>query len=323
MPAAVRLQNVVKLYDGEHGLGPVTADFRGPVTGIVGPNGAGKSTLIRLLLGLLSPTSGEVEVLGEVAGGEARRRIGYFPEGDAQFPDLTGIASVAYAGRLAGMPAAAAMQRAHQVLDYVELGEERYRYSANYSQGMRQRLKLAQVLVHDPDLLILDEPTEAVDPETRAHMLSLIQDLARAGIQVIVSTHLLADLQEIADEALVLQAGRVVAHGDMGSLVSAHAGAYEVLAGDDAPRLSEALAATGLATTTLGDRLVATTNNPTDVLRVAQDEDITIRGIRPMEQGLEAAVIELLEHPPSQSPAPVEGVHLGTAAGQELGGEEE
>src|SRR4029077_9182554 len=149
--------------------------------GLLGPNGAGKSTMLKALLGLIKPDHGTLRVLGmdvAVAGLEIRARIGYMPENDAQIPGMTAVSFVAYCGELSGLSSADAMQRAHEVLYYVGLGEARYRTVETYSTGMKQRIKLAQALVHDPDLLLLDEPTNGMDPKGREDMLALVRDLA-------------------------------------------------------------------------------------------------------------------------------------------------
>ncbi len=291
--ALVELEEVVKLYGGHPALGPVTARIDGDMVGLVGPNGAGKSTLIRLALGLIEPTSGTVSVLGEPVGPETRRRVGYFPEGEAVFPGLSGVKGVAYAGRLSGMGGADAMRRAHQVLDYVELGEERYRPVSGYSSGMRQRLKLAQALVHDPDLLILDEPTEAVDPRSRAHLLRLMRELQDAGIRLMVSTHLLGDLEEVADHVVMLADGRIAAQGTVAELRRMETQAYMVRADATPGRLLAALREEGLSAEDMGSQ-VRVAADAHAILAAADTHNIIIEHLAPAEHGLEerlAAVV--------------------------------
>src|SRR5687768_6964798 len=162
-------------------LNDVTAVFPQGAVGLLGPNGAGKSTLLKSLLGFLVPVKGSMRVLGlDVATSalEIRERIGYMPESDAHIPGMNAVTFVAYCGQLSGLPAVDAMQRAHEVLYYVGLGEARYRNLETYSTGTKQRIKLAQAIVHDPDLLFLDEPTNGMDPKGRDEMLELIYDLA-------------------------------------------------------------------------------------------------------------------------------------------------
>ena len=170
--------------------------------GLLGPNGAGKSTMLKALLGFIVPSQGQMRVLGlDVAAApiEIRARIGYMPENDAHIPGLTAVQFVAYCGELAGLPRSDAMQRAHEVLYYVGLGEARYRNVDTYSTGMKQRIKLAQALVHDPDLLFLDEPTNGMDPKGRDEMLDLVRDLAHnKGVNLILSSHVLPDVEHTA-----------------------------------------------------------------------------------------------------------------------------
>jgi ABC-2 type transport system ATP-binding protein len=163
----VSLENVTVQYGGNRALNGVTVDFARGAVGLLGPNGAGKSTMIKALLGFVAPTEGRMQVLGlDVATSpvDIRARIGYMPENDAHIPGVNAVSFVAYCGELAGLPRADSMQRAHEVLFYVGLGEARYRNVETYSTGMKQRIKLAQALVHDPDLLFLDEPTNGMDP---------------------------------------------------------------------------------------------------------------------------------------------------------------
>ena len=165
--AVVSLDQVTVQYGRNAALREVTAGFVPGAVGLLGPNGAGKSTLIKALLGFIVPTAGEMQVLGldvATAPQEIRARIGYMPETDGHIPGMNAVTFVAYCGQLAGLLAVDAMQRAHEVLYYVGLGEARYRNLETYSTGMKQRIKLAQALVHDPDLLFLDEPTNGMDP---------------------------------------------------------------------------------------------------------------------------------------------------------------
>jgi ABC-2 type transport system ATP-binding protein len=177
----VQLDRVSVKYGRNWALRDVSASFQSGAVGLLGPNGAGKSTLLKSLLGFVAPDRGEMRVLGldvKTSPLKIRARIGYMPETDAHIPGMTAVAFVAYCGELAGLPASDAMQRAHEVLYYVGLGEARYRNVETYSTGMKQRIKLAQALVHDPDLLFLDEPTNGMDPKGRDEMLELIRDIA-------------------------------------------------------------------------------------------------------------------------------------------------
>jgi ABC-2 type transport system ATP-binding protein len=222
LEGVVSLDAVTVLYGKNRALSDVSARFPPGAVGLLGPNGAGKSTLIKALLGFLVPATGQMRVLGlDVATKphEIRARIGYMPETDGHIPDMNGVTFVAYCGELAGLPTVDAMQRAHEVLYYVGLGEARYRTLETYSTGMKQRIKLAQALVHDPDLLFLDEPTNGMDPKGRDEMLELIRDLAhKKNVNLIVSSHLLPDVEYTCDHVVVLDKGRLAAQGPIADL---------------------------------------------------------------------------------------------------------
>ena len=188
--------------------------------------------MIRTLLGFLAPATGRMQVLGldvAVAPLEIRARVGYMPENDAHIPGMNAVSFVAYCGELAGLPAADAMQRAHEMLFYVGLGEARYRMVDTYSTGMKQRIKLAQALVHDPDLVFLDEPTNGMDPKGRDEMLALIYDLSHhKGVNLILSSHLLPDVEHTCDHVLVMDRGRAVTQGPIADLRQAHGQVFEL-----------------------------------------------------------------------------------------------
>src|SRR6185312_9961099 len=235
MPEAapvVTLDGVTVAYGANRALRDVTSSFAAGAVGLLGPNGAGKSTMIKALLGFVVPTTGRMRVLGmDVAASplEIRARIGYMPESDAHIPGMNAVSFVAYCGELAGLPRVDAMQRAHEVLFYVGLGEARYRNVETYSTGMKQRIKLAQALVHDPDLLFLDEPTNGMDPKGRDEMLELIRDLAHnKGVNVIVSSHLLPDVEFTCDHVVVIDKGRVAAQGPIAALKQPRGKVYEL-----------------------------------------------------------------------------------------------
>ena len=183
------------------------------ITGLLGPNGSGKSTLIKAILGLVSTQSGNGNVLGHVwpEGVRAiRDQVGYLPEDDCYIAGLSGIESVAFMARLSGLPATEGLRRAHEIMDFCDIGEERYREVETYSTGMRQKLKFAQALVHDPPLLILDEPTTGLDPDQRKSMLARMKTLARDhGKSVLLSTHILPDVRSVCDRVVMLVGGHV------------------------------------------------------------------------------------------------------------------
>jgi len=228
----VALDNVTVAYGRSVALREVTTGFVAGAVGLLGPNGAGKSTLIKSLLGFLVPTTGRMRVLGlDVAASplEIRSRVGYMPEIDGHIPGMNAVSFVAYCGELAGLPRTDAMQRAHEVLFYVGLGEARYRNVETYSTGMKQRIKLAQALVHDPDLLFLDEPTNGMDPKGRDEMLELVRDLGHnKGVNLILSSHLLPDVEYTCDHVVVMDKGRVAVQGPIESLKQPRGRVFEL-----------------------------------------------------------------------------------------------
>ena len=230
--AVVTLENVTVAYGRNQALSDVTTTFVSGAVGLLGPNGAGKSTMIKALLGFIVPSQGRMRVLGlDVATSpvDIRARIGYMPENDAHIPGVNAVSFVAYCGELAGLPRTDAMQRAHEVLFYVGLGEARYRNVETYSTGMKQRIKLAQALVHDPDLLFLDEPTNGMDPKGRDEMLELVRDLARnKGVNLILSSHLLPDVEYTCDSVIVMDKGRIAAAGPIEKLKQPRGRVYEL-----------------------------------------------------------------------------------------------
>jgi ABC-2 type transport system ATP-binding protein len=213
METIVRLDQVTKKYGRLVALEQVTLSIGKGVTGLLGPNGAGKTTLIKVLLGLVRTSSGEGEVLGFRLKGNARKirqNVGYMPEDDCYIAGLSGVELVHFMARLSGQAGIEGLRRAHEILDYCNIQQERYRDVATYSTGMRQKLKFAQAIVHDPPLLILDEPTAGLDPEERVAMLNRIRSLSTdAGKAVLISTHILPDVQAICDDVVIMVGGRV------------------------------------------------------------------------------------------------------------------
>ena len=237
-------------YGTNWALKDVSASFQPGAVGLLGPNGAGKSTLIKTLLGFVTPTQGRMHVLGlDVATSplEIRSRVGYMPESDSHIPGMNAVSFVAYCGQLSGLPPADAMQRAHEVLYYVGLGEARYRNLETYSTGMKQRIKLAQAIVHDPDLLFLDEPTNGMDPKGRDEMLALIRDLAHnKRVNLILSSHLLPDVEFTCDHVVVVDKGALATAGPIDALKGTHGRVYEVRVKGDQAGFIEVLRGEGL-----------------------------------------------------------------------------
>ena len=193
------------------------------IVGLLGPNGAGKSTFIKALLGLVQPQSGTITVSGLDSRANTlaiRDRVGYMPEHDCLIDDMSGVELVSYMGRLSGMTKGDSIPRSHEVLDFVGIGEERYRPVGSYSTGMKQRVKLAQAIVHDPDILFLDEPTNGMDPNGREEMLDLIGRIAASDKSVLVSSHILHDVEKVCKEAIIVNNGKIVVKGTLESLLS-------------------------------------------------------------------------------------------------------
>jgi len=213
MHPLIRLENISKDYNRLRALDGVTLEIPAGITGLLGPNGAGKTTLIKVLLGLVRTSGGTGHVLGLQLGKEAReirRRVGYMPEDDCYIPGLSGVEMLQFMVRLSGQRAIEGLRRAHEILDYCSIGQERYRDVTTYSNGMRQKLKFAQAIAHDPPLLILDEPTAGLDPAERQAMLNRIRWLAaEAGKTVLISTHILPDVQTICDNVVIMARGRI------------------------------------------------------------------------------------------------------------------
>lgn len=202
--------------------------------GLVGANGAGKTTLIKILLGILTPTVGKVEVLGNDPVKDlikVRNRIGYMPEGECLPKDQTAADFVSYAAELAGVPPHESRQRASDILTMVGLHEERFRYLGDFSTGMKQRAMLAQAIVHDPEMVFLDEPTAGLDPAGREEMLDLISRLGGFGINVLVSSHVLPDIEQTCDWVVMLDGGRVLRSGPLTGLTETGVVELEVVDG--------------------------------------------------------------------------------------------
>lgn len=255
MASIVTARGLTKRYPGVTALDAVDLDLPAGRVGLVGANGAGKTTLFRILLGLSHPDAGEVEVCGVNVADDpigARTQIGYMPEHDCLPLDQTAADVVATFGELGGLPVRAARQRASEVLDLVGLDEARFRPVGGFSTGMRQRTKLAQAIVADPQLVLLDEPTAGLDPSGREEMLALVDRLSTFGIAVVLATHLLDDVARVCDHVVMLDAGKLVTDAPTEMLLH-QTGTVTVDVGpSDAPALGAALTARGLAVTTDG-----------------------------------------------------------------------
>ncbi len=267
----LRIDGLTKRYPGATALDGLTIELPRGLVGLVGANGAGKTTMFRLLLGISKPTEGSIEVCGiDVATDPigVRSRLGYMPEHDCLPLDQTAADVVSTFGELSGLPARAARQRASDILDLVGLDEARFRPIGGFSTGMRQRAKLAQALVGDPELVLLDEPTAGLDPLGREEMLALVSRLGTFGISVMMATHLLDDVQQVCDHVVMIDAGRLVVSGGTDSLLE-RTGLVTVDVGRRGDELVAALATVGLVAVA-EDGLVEVTvegNQQLDLLR--------------------------------------------------------
>ena len=216
MAPVIELQDLTVRFGRLEALSHLSGSFSARALGLLGPNGAGKTTLIHTLMGFHGPTSGSAKVLGHDVRSEigpVRSLIGYMPERDSFIEGMSAVRFVRMMAELSGLPRAAALERTHEALYCVGLGEARYRNLETYSLGMKQRAKLAQAMVHGPRLLFLDEPTNGLDPPAREQMVRLIREIRDSGeVQIVLSSHLLRDVEECCDEVLILKQGRIAHH---------------------------------------------------------------------------------------------------------------
>jgi len=304
----VELSRLTKRYGSVAALSEVEAIVDGKIIGLLGPNGAGKSTLLKCLLGLI-PYEGNARVLGLQArthGGEIRDRVGYMPEQEAFLSGMSAVEQCAYAGELSGLPRTEAMQRAHAALYYAGIEEKRYQPIDGYSTGLKQRVKLAQALVHDPEILFLDEPTNGLDPRSRDEMLSLIQELpGRRDCAIVLSTHLLPDVERVCDQVMIMHQGRSRFVGTIDALRGAVGRASELLVEvrESAATLASALTTAG-ATCEVTSPVALRVDLPADatsdlVFRTARDAGVQVRGLGMRRETVEAAFLRVIGEAPS------------------------
>ncbi len=309
----ISLARLTKRYGQITALHELDAVVNGKIIGLLGPNGAGKSTLLKCLLGLVT-YDGEARVLGLHAathGPEIRDRVGYMPEQEAFLSGMSAVEQCTYAGELSGLPRTEAMQRAHAALYYAGLEEKRYQPIDGYSTGQKQRVKLAQALVHDPEILFLDEPTNGLDPRSRDEMLELIFELpARRSCAIVLSTHLLPDVERVCDQAMIMHQGSVRFVGTIDALRGARGAdselAIEVKA--NAARLAEVLVAAG-AKCTITSPVALEVDLPAEatsdlVFRHARDAGIQVRGLRLRRETVEAAFLRVIAAAPDAGAEP-------------------
>jgi len=307
----ISLKDLKKSFGRVDALRGLTLEVPHGSVGLLGPNGAGKSTLLRILLGLLTPDAGTARVLDVDSVADAltvRARVGYMPEDDCHIPGLSAVEYVAFAAQLSGFSPDDAIQRAHEVLDYVGMVEERYRGVETYSTGMRQRIKLAQAIVHDPDVLFLDEPSNGMDPAGRSDMIALIRDIASLGdISVLVSSHLLPDVEEVCDHIVVLGMGTVRLSGKLSELSATTGNIYDLKLRGETPAFMAALARAGgeVLPTEAG---LARVSMPEDVpaktlVALAHRHGVQIRHLRRARNTLEEVFMQALREEAPQAAA--------------------
>ena len=266
-----------KMYGPHLALDDVNLEIQRGAVGILGPNGAGKSTLFKCLLGLITTTSGEGSVLGldiRTQGEQIRSKIGYMPEYNALDPNLFAVDQVRYAGELLGMNSKNATQRAHEVLEYVGLKDQRYRKIETFSTGMLQATKLACALVHDPDILICDEPTNGLDQRARSFMLQTLNRTVKEGNRsVLMSSHVMDDVEDLCDSIVMIHKGRIVVQSNIDDLVEQVDKEVEMVIWGGASKMESELSSMGLENRRLGR-----------VIRIKVEDDSTV------DKALQAAV---------------------------------
>lgn len=278
-------------------------ELRGKTVGLLGPNGAGKSTLINTLLGFWKPSEGTAKVLGYDVRKDARQiraNIGFMPESDSFIANMPAISFVRMAAELSGLPPDAALERAHEALFYVGLGEARYRVLGAYSLGMRQMAKLAQAIVHGPKLVILDEPTNGLDPQARTRMIKLIQEMRALGtMHLVICSHLLRDIEETCEEAVILKAGQVVYYSNLEEERSSNRRFVELETEGDDGTFADAIERLGCACAVTGPGKIKTVLpegiEVRDIYRLAADRDVQLRRLNFRRDSLEDIFLKAME----------------------------
>ena len=300
----IEVKNVSLLFGTTTALDNLSMQVQGGAVGLLGPNGAGKSTLIKALLGFVKPNEGTATVFGldvQANPMEIRRQVGYMPEDECLILGMNAVQLVSYAGELCGMPRRDALQRAHEVLYYVGLDEERYRPVDGYSTGMKQRVKLAQALAHDPKLLLLDEPTNGMDTSGREEMLELVKDIAiDKNINVILSSHLLPDVEFACQEIVALSHGSVAIQGQIQDLKENKGQSFDLKIVGDSESYITALESHNFQVELHPDkRLRVTSGNQeqtetTFFFKLAHDTGVQLRQLRGVKHTLEDIFAEVM-----------------------------
>jgi ABC-2 type transport system ATP-binding protein len=301
--ALIELEDVEVHYGGFKALDKVSCTVTGGAVGLLGPNGAGKSTLMKTLLGFNRASAGKVRVFGKDMPAQAleiRQLLGYMPEREVVSPKASAVSFLSYCGEIMGMSRVDAMERSHEVLNYVGLGESRYRKMETYSTGMLQRVKLAQAIVHDPKLLLLDEPTNGLDPDSRIEMLELIRDIAKnRQVTILLSSHLLPDVQYVCEQVFIISRGKILQQGAINDLTAQLERSFEVRVRDSKPAFLTSLDQRAIPWQELpnGDLQIHLPDElPEKVLfTIAQELGTQIRHFQPARQRLEEVFMHALE----------------------------
>ncbi|MGH9900972.1 MAG: ABC transporter ATP-binding protein [Pyrinomonadaceae bacterium] len=284
-------------------LEDLRAQLRGRAIGLLGPNGAGKTTLIHTLLGFHPPTAGTAHIFGRDITADAkqiRSFVGYMPERDSFIAKMSCVHFVSLMAELSGLPREAALERAHEALFYVGLGEARYRSIDTYSLGMKQLAKLAQAIVHGPRLIVLDEPTNGLDPPTRQRMIRLIREIRDGGrAHILLSSHLLRDVEECCEEILILKEGRIAVYCDLEEERRSNRKFLEMEIRGDGRTFAEAAAGLGCEYALTGERRLKLVLQDgveiRDLYRIAAERDVQIRRLNYKRDSLEDIFLKAME----------------------------
>ena len=302
MSNVIDIAGLTKRYAGNFALKNVEIVVPVGVTGLLGPNGSGKSTFIKAVLGLVKVDTGSGTVLDQSWPKQVksiRDQIGYLPEDDCYILGLQGVESVQMMARLSGLPSIEALRRAHEVLDFCDVGQERYRNVETYSTGMRQKLKFAQALVHDPQLIILDEPTTGLDPTQREEFLDRIHSLAqRFEKSVLLSTHILHDVQQVCDQVIILVRGQVRMADSLANMQRPIKSGLQVRVVRDANRLADSLRKQGWSVHSEGDTELMVQGKSSDIATAiwaaSKDEGVLVERMDEARNSLEHSFLEIV-----------------------------
>jgi ABC-2 type transport system ATP-binding protein len=318
MPGAIETDNLRLMLGRREILKGITCRLgvsgAGKAIGLLGPNGAGKSTLIQTLLGFHQPLSGSARILGfdcHRQSRQVRSRIGYMPESDSFIANMTAVSFLRLMGELSGLPCETALEKAHEVLFHVGLGEARYRTLGTYSLGMKQMAKLAQAIVHGPELVILDEPTNGLDPSARLRMLKLVREMKEDhGMSVVLCSHLLRDVEEVCDEVVIMKDGLIVHQADLEAERRSNRRFAELEVSGDDSALAEHLCALGAEAVSEGGgrwRIVLPPQlEVADLWQVTAKLDLSVRKLTHRRDSLEEIFMKAVGHlqrTPGEPPA--------------------